>query len=679
MTLKSVLKAFLVVLALYSSSCKISQSSQLETSDSGEVLADLKWIDRAARALRLGKGLNQDDPLRQMVQKPKSEVIDILMKEPIFTHTMVDFYAYYYGMKQDDSLVPAFINNIAYNPVTKVIYKSDNCQSDSNCSPYLKSATTILRPTDSIQGHPAALNGALAVAQGSSLQVMYQFDQPRYLSLSQFYQLLYRILLLPEPGSMRSGSQDQSPKPKSLPQLEQRMASVIAKKSNLARDLLAAHLKGPQQKSEVISGFCGEFVALDSPEEEDVLGGIRDLVNFDQITALCFGKPKVSTKQVREIIAYLDKGSLVIKSAFGFMEQILTSKAPMMDSGVVKIPANLEINPTSNIFSQTFWQSHPNSSTNFNRKRAAYVFKTFFCDDLTPVKLEVAANPGDTRHGTDASCAACHYKLDPMAGFFRSYGVIGFNFGTQPQSFIFDDAKVIQGDELKKYWASWDFPAKKGPNQGLNIGMVRSATNLTSNTYGNGLEDFGKLLASDRRTYTCTTQRLAEYFLGKGSTLDRQWIEEQAQIIQRAPAVTSGKAVQQVIKNLLMSRTFSQQNPVEGTCYDRSSKSGPSSLDCQVASTLDQYCTKCHGSSGDQGGLNLSSWTSERGFSHLDEGGKQISRNLSYERILDRLGPSDEGPIMPLNSSMPDPDRLILKKWFEGQIANTNKAKKVGP
>src|SRR5262249_26777289 len=49
-----------------------------------------------------------------------------------------------------------------------------------------------------------------------------------------------------------------------------------------------------------------------------------------------------------------------------------------------------------------FWQSLPNSSTNFDRKRASYMLKRFFCDDLTPINiLAPEGHGGKDRHASE--------------------------------------------------------------------------------------------------------------------------------------------------------------------------------------------------------------------------------------------------------------------------------------
>jgi hypothetical protein len=92
-----------------------------------------------------------------------------------------------------------------------------------------------------------------------------------------------------------------------------------------------------------------------------------------------------------------------------------------------------------------FFERYPTTKLNKNRKRAAAIFRIFLCDDMRPVVLEnaeddaqlLAASLGqnmktevhsteaqEKRHGTDAQCMSCHYKLDPMADTFRTSGLV---------------------------------------------------------------------------------------------------------------------------------------------------------------------------------------------------------------------------------------------------------------
>ncbi|MGZ3652043.1 MAG: hypothetical protein ACXWSC_12695, partial [Bdellovibrionota bacterium] len=124
-----------------------------------------------------------------------------------------------------------------------------------------------------------------------------------------------------------------------------------------------------------------------------------------------------------------------------------------------------------------------NSSTNMNRKRAAYVLKRYFCDDLTPVGIEDGGDHTGGAHGSQPSCRSCHYKLDPMAGYFRSYGR-SFRDFSMNRNITFDDGAKVN---LEQYESAWLMPP--GSPRKWNVGYVRSVSDETLNDYGSTLDD----------------------------------------------------------------------------------------------------------------------------------------------------------------------------------------------
>ena len=99
-----------------------------------------------------------------------------------------------------------------------------------------------------------------------------------------------------------------------------------------------------------------------------------------------------------------------------------------------------------------FLSRYATTNINKNRRRAAAVFRIFYCDPMSPVvpppKDRKAAvldqafgTPIDhskvtekdlkngitisdvARHGAQTQCAACHYKLDPLGKTFQNFGV----------------------------------------------------------------------------------------------------------------------------------------------------------------------------------------------------------------------------------------------------------------
>lgn len=83
-----------------------------------------------------------------------------------------------------------------------------------------------------------------------------------------------------------------------------------------------------------------------------------------------------------------------------------------------------------------FFARYPNTSVNKNRKRAAALFRMFLCDSMDTVALDASQNEeqilkkifperssgnlvvSKDRHGHDAACLKCHYKLDPVGMTF---------------------------------------------------------------------------------------------------------------------------------------------------------------------------------------------------------------------------------------------------------------------
>ncbi|MCX6124883.1 MAG: DUF1588 domain-containing protein, partial [Proteobacteria bacterium] len=178
-----------------------------------------------------------------------------------------------------------------------------------------------------------------------------------------------------------------------------------------------------------------------------------------------------------------------------------------------------EIKPVK-LWSFDLFEKLPNSSTNRNRKRSAWVLKRFFCDDLTPINVEAPTTSHAAQHGSDPACYSCHYKLDPMAGFFRELGQRGFSyrFGT---SITFDDNASQERSVYEEPW-------KADPSTGRewNIGYVRSTVETKLNTYGSDFSDLLKLLKTAPEVKECFVRRVFAYSVGEEQTYDRAWGRE---------------------------------------------------------------------------------------------------------------------------------------------------------
>jgi len=76
-----------------------------------------------------------------------------------------------------------------------------------------------------------------------------------------------------------------------------------------------------------------------------------------------------------------------------------------------------------------YLQRYPNTPTNFNRKRARFIYKHFLAYDIMKVAsridasaIDLAANP--TRN--NAACTGCHAKIDPFAGAMANWTECGY-------------------------------------------------------------------------------------------------------------------------------------------------------------------------------------------------------------------------------------------------------------
>ena len=324
-------------------------------------------------------------------------------------------------------------------------------------------------------------------------------------------------------------------------------------------------------------------------------------------------------------------------------------------------------------FDDGLWSKLQNSSTNYNRKRSAYILKTFFCDDLTPLKIVAPAAHAGNKHASDPGCAACHYKLDPMAGFFRSSGRGGEVLQSKNR-IEFDDLRVLEGAEYSKYMDSWKAPAASG--RIWDVGFIRSVDQSNLNSYGETLEDLFKIIKAAPETKTCLTRRLAEYTLGVKQTYDGGWIKYLAQEFvdaskPDAPAGASSAAFKKSIKAMVLSNAFTKDDPSATECYDFAPGTPASQLPCQVSFIIQKNCATCH-SSGGGGGLDLTQWAKRPDgrlwFSHKDlETQTDVPFSESHSRLLAALSTSDGDTRMPLNKEMDAVERATLFKWLQSQ------------
>lgn len=331
---------------------------------------------------------------------------------------------------------------------------------------------------------------------------------------------------------------------------------------------------------------------------------------------------------------------------------------------IKRLPAVLA--QSNNFFAQSNISSAlPNSSTNYNRKRAAYVLSKFFCDDLTPINVEMPTSHTGGAHGSEPSCYACHYKLDPMAGFFRDYGYFFTSFAGQ-KDITFDDSATVDKANYEKVWAA-------DPSTGLkwNVGYVRSEKNPKLNSYGESMEDLLKIIRGSYEYKRCIVKRLFKYATDDTQVMDAGYIEDISHRFHSQSEVQSAMAIKDLFRTVVLSKTFAQDDRDPQTCYDLD-PAAQSTLPCGIRFVVEKNCTQCHDSSMSFSGLDMTTWKEvspgEFAFHHEDENGNLLSRTDSFNQIIDRITTNDPKLRMPKKMHMDAAHREQLFLWLNKEL-----------
>ena len=306
-----------------------------------------------------------------------------------------------------------------------------------------------------------------------------------------------------------------------------------------------------------------------------------------------------------------------------------------------------------------FWNRIQNSSTNYNRRRASYVLKRYFCDDLTPINVQIPSDHAGDQHGSDPSCQSCHYKLDPMAGFFRNIGFLGVDLTGTP-TMLFDDNASKPIDEFAKAWA-----APAGSARAFNVGFIRSNVRDEANSYGSSMQDLFAIIKTAPEVRQCLVRRLYEYYVSPTQAFDVGYLEYlTARFNETAARSGSSAAYKTVVAALLTSNGFGQADPISAQCYDYAPGDNPlGKPPCQVAAILQRNCASCHKGESSAAGLDLSVWKrNERGDFSFPHRNIQ-DRKTTLGSVLDRITTGDEHKRMPLKMDMPPADLEKLFKW----------------
>jgi len=574
------------------------------------------WLAKTSRALRGGDSLARTENPGTLLALGKEKVVDQFLKDPRFGDTVLDFSMMVLGYRQD-------------------LVKYGDGQYH-----YLAFQ------------HPQAIRASKEVLQDGDFLRIFDLEQDLYMG---------QLFSPPRPSEQPEDAvlSDSALRLKNFNKIQKGLDDLIAMAAKqptpanteickLAREASDAFLNRDLLGTEL-------FVPFTLMYRPEYYGGVRNYCAstmkkpFDFVDA--FTKIKNKNAQLFNMIEPFEKEkykpttvtaiqSFNIKSLFP--DYIHTQFSPLLTA-----------------------ISLPNSSTNYDRKRGAYILKRFLCDDLTPINVEnPSVHAGDV-HGSNPSCFACHYKLDPMAGFFRNYGNNFLDYTGQSKIHFDDNAQMPLADYVKAWQPDADHP--------LNVGYVRSTQDPSQNYYGSSLDDLFTFLKTAPEARRCLVRRAYEYLVSPNQTLDGEYLDFLTNEFN-ADTVTSGSAIalKNVFKSIVLGKAFSTPNADHDTCYDRK----PGHLDsgteapCKVSSILAQNCVKCHMSTDDSGNLDLAHWQKlpdgNYGFPHLDDSGVAIPAAKTFQMMIDRIGSTDPESRMPYLSDMASQDRQQLFQWLNG-------------
>src|SRR5581483_5300430 len=404
------------------------------------------WIDKTARLLRGGEGLGPDDAVDALLPLSKADIARRFMQDARFGDSILDFNLFFLGFKSDHLKTDGVYDRTVFD-------------------------------------FPNAVAAAQALLTGGDYFKLFDLEGPYYMAP-----------LRSEPSEEPVAPGDEGLSPAALRRKAMReIDAVFADAVTFAVARPAPSVGAMCKRVEALADSGQQLTPQlhRAFDEAEIFGLIRGEVLARPLDELA----KLAEKECGERADPATARRRLVDGLRGALAQIRRSFTAIaafepdryQPKSVLEFkPFDLSAFPTRQKWvSFGFEQGMAlgNSSTNFNHKRSAYVLKRFFCDDLIPIGFESPQEHVGGAHGSTTSCFACHHKLDPMAGFFRSYGAYFFDYARSPD-IIFDD---LATKDRALYGAVWKGAGKAGP--AWNIGYIRSARWQSYNSYGTSMAD----------------------------------------------------------------------------------------------------------------------------------------------------------------------------------------------
>ncbi len=569
------------------------------------------WIEKTSRKLRGGIPATKEEIQRLLSTQDRAKMVDQFLEDPRFADTVLDFSLMFIGFRQDRIKTPK--------------------------GGYL----------NAVYSYPHAILASKEVAKNGDFFKIFDLAQKIYLPA------------LKRPSNIDTNDttlSDSALREKIFGLIQTSLDNLIqsATGNPNANDTLCASLKTHLAKYIDADPLkLSDSIPLSFFYSTEYYGGVsqfctnRPSASYDFLSA--FQSIKSKNTSLFATLKPLDGSTYLPQTVNDISALDSSTFAPSFNYNQFSSPA------VSHVLQ--------NSSTNQERKRAAYILKRFMCDDLTPVNVENPSTHAGDVHGSNPSCFACHYKLDPMGGFFRFYGAAFQNFQDNTMITFDDKASMPIADYLK----NWD------PS---NVGYIRTTQSPSKNFYGSTLDDLFGFLKSAPETRRCLIKRAYEYLNSSEQTVDGDYLDYlTAQFNQVAATKGSSAALKNTFRSIVLGQTFGTLNANRDACNDLRPGTPLSNhgVPCKVASILNNNCVKCHGSTDDHGSLDLSHWEKTPdglyGFPHLARDGSAIGAKKTFQTVIDRISSTDPDLRMPYLTDMPSQDRQLIFTWLN-QILN---------
>lgn len=594
------------------------------------------WIDKTAKLLRAGEGIGPDDDMEALLKMSEEEVARHFMNDPRFADALLDFNMYFMGFKADDIRTDGVYNNHAFD-FANAISASRALLSDGDYFKLFDLEGELFMAPLRREPNPENL-----LPEDAGLTA----DQLRRKVVGELQKTLTGLGTLATAQMSTNGQE-----------LCRKLADFATQKDELTERAHRAFDDG-----EIFVLTRGQVISW--PLDSIAKTAKEECVKF---------KPRADVKRLASVIQTASE-----RFTKAFDEILRFEPEEYEPQSVLEFKAvDLSAFPTSNkwlAFGFEQATALQNSSTNFNRKRSAYVLKRFFCDDLTPVGFEDPQEHVAGAHGSDTSCFACHYKLDPMAGFFRGLGAQFYDYSRE-RTIIFDD---LADDSRQRYEATWR--TRKGSNRKWNVGYVRSPRWENQNSYGETLGDLSKIIREAPEPKRCLMKRLFEYMTAENQTIDGGYLDHLTESFQAEAAVSSSAAMKNAIVRVVKSDTYHERNAEPQRCYDHAPDAKPAKgPPCRVAYILQKNCAQCHGTIyGGDANLDLGAWImapdgKNRTFPHLDDEMQQRPAQDTITRMMERLSSTDPKRRMPKNKIMSSQERQELYLWAQQELSSIGK------